>query len=252
MGRNRPNKPRRDKAPRQRGYTLQELQPPGEDYKEWIEVPSGLDTSKINDPQIGAEEIDFLHRLARLAPVYGSNVPVAGIVLDTVIDTGQLPIYSGEGTGRLIPLQQVAAAYPEFDSESVRESIHRLHAAGAFLVVSDAETELSLVRFVSRKPEHPGDPWGFIDDKSVPAATTCVPTEMWDELPLSVATAVLYLRSCESRLEEPAPKDLLRFDEVESLEQAQELWDKAHDSGYVDYKGCEACPTGHLCTRRDD
>ncbi|MFB9558569.1 hypothetical protein ACFFTP_30855, partial [Streptomyces roseoviridis] len=114
------------------------------------------------------------------------------------------------------------------------------------------EQDVALVRFVSKRPDHPGGQWGFTDDKSVPTATTCVPDGIWHELPMDVAMAVMYLRSCKSQLRTTEPKDLLRFDSVTTLGQAQDLWNKAHASGYIDYKGCEACPTGHLCTRDDD
>ncbi|MEU6979602.1 hypothetical protein [Streptomyces sp. NPDC046371] len=249
MGRKRPNKPRRAKAPRQRGYTLRELEPPGDSYDEWLDVPSGARLDQFADPRLGEEERDFLQRLSRIAPLYGHDVPLAGVVLDTLIDTGHLPVYQGEDDCSLVPLQQIAGSHPEMTEDSIRESVHRLHSVGAFLLVSVPEQDLALVRFVSRKPERPGDEWGFMDDKSVPSATTCVPNDMWDELPMEVAAAVMYLRSCKSRLRTPELKGLVDFVGNGNVEQAKDLWNQAHASGYVDYKGCEACPTGHLCTR---
>ncbi|MFB9558598.1 hypothetical protein, partial [Streptomyces roseoviridis] len=114
MGRKRPNKPRRIKTPRQRGYTLRELQPPGSDYEEWIEVPAGARLDQVADPRLGEEEIDFLRRLTRISPLYGHEVPMAGVLLDTLIDAGHLPVYQGEDSGTLIPLQQLAASHPDF------------------------------------------------------------------------------------------------------------------------------------------
>ncbi|MFE1271311.1 hypothetical protein [Streptomyces sp. NPDC058758] len=250
MGRKRPNKPRRAKMPRQRGYTLRQLQPPGDCYDEWLSVPANMRFDEITHPEVGEQEIDFLRRAARLGPLYGDEVPMAALVLDTVIDTGHLPVYHDGEEASLLPLQQIVGTAPDLDDQGVRESIHRLHAVGAFLVVSDQENDIALVRFVSRKPDHPGEQWGFMDDKSVSAATTCIPHGI-EQLPVEVAGAVMLLRARKSQLQDANPEALLGNRGVETLERAQDLYDKAHASGYVDYKGCDACPTGHLCTRED-
>ncbi|WP_435191330.1 hypothetical protein [Streptomyces sp. bgisy126] len=252
MGRKRPNKPRRVKVPRQRGYTLRQLQPPGDNYLDWVAVPAGARLDQVTDPEIGPQDIDFLRRLTRIAPLYGNEVPTAGVYLDTVIDSGHLPVYHGEDSTSLVPLQQIVGVAPGLDEQGIRNSIHRLHAVGAFLMFSIKEHDMALVRFVSKKPAHPGEQWGFLDDKSVPAATICTPTSLFEDLSADIARAVMFFRSYKSQLQTPQPADLLHFGFAENLDQAHALWEQAHASGYIDYKGCDACPTGHLCTRDEE
>nr|WTB28436.1 SdiA-regulated domain-containing protein [Streptomyces sp. NBC_00830]WTB35646.1 SdiA-regulated domain-containing protein [Streptomyces sp. NBC_00830] len=83
------------------------------------------------------------------------------------------------------------------------------------------------------------------------AATTCIPAHIWEELLLDVAAAVAFMRTCRSLLEEPDPEVYGRHKGVNGTEHAKELFVAALASGYVDEKGCEACPTGHLYTLSD-
>ncbi|WP_424863894.1 hypothetical protein [Streptomyces sp. MMS24-I29] len=255
MGRQKPGKPRRPRKNIPRQYSLQELQPPGNAYTEWIRVQPDMDPSHIKDPAIQGDALDLMHRMAKLGPFYDHNLPMAALLLDTVIDTGHLPVLEGpvtDGTAKLIPIQDIAAARPEFSPDDIRESIHRLHAAAALLVVTDDEHDVTFVRFVVKKPERPGERWGLVGDPDLAASTVCMPTEIWDKLPLDVAAAVCYIRSCNAKLEEPDPAVYGAHEGVNGTAHARELFAAARASGYVDHKGCEACPAGHLCTRTND
>ena len=251
MGRKKPGKPRRPRIPRQ--YTLQELQPPGSGYDEWINVSPDMDPSGIDDPRLGAEAMELMHRFARLGPLYDGKVPMAAVLLDGLLDTGHLPVFGHEESGSLVPLEEVTARwFSDVPPDAVRDSLHRLHAAGALLVFSHDEHDVSYVRLVAKKPEEPGQPWHFQVDPDAVTATTCIPNHIWEDLTVDVAAAVAFMRTCRSRLEEPDPEVYGKHNGVNGTEHAKELFAAALASGYVDEKGCEACPTGHLCTRTDD
>jgi hypothetical protein len=248
MGRKKPGKPRRAKHPRE--YTLQELQPPGSGYEEWIRVRPGMDPSRIDDPRLGSEALALMHCFARLGPLYKGNVPMAAVFLDLLLDTGHLPVFDGDENGGLVPLEEMAAMmYGDVSHDSVRDSIHRLHATGALLVVTDDGKDVHYVRMVAKRPEEPGQPWQFVGDPNVVVSTVCVSKEIWEELPVDVATAAGFMRACRSQLEEPDPAVYGKHAGVNGTEHARELFAAAQASGYVDYKGCDACPAGHLCTR---
>ncbi|WP_330342670.1 hypothetical protein [Streptomyces sp. NBC_00557] len=244
MGRKKPGKPRRPRGPRQ--YTLQELQPPGEGYDEWFRVQPGMQPPA--DSGLSQDAADLMQRLAGLGALYGGRVPKAALYLDELIERGSLPVVQGE-TASLVPVEEMAELMGAMDDGSVRESLHELHAAGALLVITGPDEDLLGVRIVAKRPSSPGLPWQFVGDPDTVAATTCIPTDIWEELPLDVAATVAYLRTCRSRLEEPDPEAYGRREGVRDTEHAKELFAAALASGYVDEKGCEACPTGHLCTR---
>ncbi|MCX4489812.1 hypothetical protein OG890_38885 [Streptomyces anulatus] len=253
MGRKKPGKPRRPRSSIPRQYTLQELQPPGDAYEEWYKVKPGMEPM-VNDTGLGSEAADVMNRLARLGPWYDHTVPKAALLLDTVIDTGQLPVIQGGDADEatMIPVNEVAAARTGMNAAAVRESLHNLHAHGAFLVVPDKEHGVPLIRFVAKRPEHPGEAWSFLGDPGMAVASVCMPTEIWDELPLDVAGAVAFLRSYDAQLEEADPVVYGTHIGVNGTEHARELFAAARASRFVDYKGCEACPAGHLCTRTDE
>ncbi|MFD4795981.1 hypothetical protein [Streptomyces anulatus] len=254
MGRKKPGKPRRPRSSVPRQYTLQDLQPPGVAYDEWYQVKPGMDASKVNDPRLGTEAIDMMRRLARIGPSYDHKVPKAALLLDTIIDTGQLPVISRDGDteATLVPINEVASDRPGMDAAAVRHSLHELHAHGAFLVIPDEKHDVPLIRFVAKKPSVPGEVWHFQGEPGLSTRQVCVPTEMWDELPTDVAAAVGFIRSHEAQLSEPDPKVYGTHAGVNGTRHARELFAAARASGYVDYKGCDACPTGHLCTRTDE
>ncbi|MFH8411280.1 hypothetical protein ACH4FX_41925 [Streptomyces sp. NPDC018019] len=68
-----------------------------------------------------------------IAPHYGGEAPMAALVLDSAIDAGHLGVLEGPDGGHILPLQQAAESMGA-DSNAVRDSMHRLHAHGAFLV----------------------------------------------------------------------------------------------------------------------
>lgn len=247
MGRHKQNKPRRPRRPR--GYTLHELQPPGQGYDDWIDVPAGLDPGAINDPRVKGEHLEMMARIARLGPIYGGRMPEAALVLDMLIDGGQLPIAEGEENGVLVPMAELAERFGA--AGDIRETIHRLHSAGMLLVVDGPDDESSFVRMVMQKPAEPGQPWRFVGDPDAVVAMTCLPDGMWDALPTEVAATVAYMRSRQGQLEEPDPAEYGTHEGVNGEAHARELFAAAQESGWVDYKGCGACPAGHLCTREE-
>lgn len=250
MGRKKPGKPRRPRVPRQ--YTLRELQPPGSGYDEWIDVPPDMDPSGINDPRLGKGEIDLMHCFARLGPLYNGRVPMAAVLLDGLLDTGHLPIFGHDDTGHMATIDELASKwFSDISSDDVRDSVHRLHAAGALVLFSHDEHDVSYVRLVAKKPEEPGQPWHFHGDPDAAVAQTCIPGSIWEELPVDVAATVAFMRTCRSQLREPDPEEYGQHASVNGTEHAKQLFAAALASGFVDQKGCEACPTGHLCTRSD-
>jgi hypothetical protein len=244
MGRKKPGKPRRPRGSRQ--YTLRELQPPGEGYDEWFHVQGGMQPPA--NAGLSQDAVNLMQHLTDLGPLYDGRVPKAALYLDDLIGHGSLPVFQGE-QGTLIPVEEMAELMGAMDDGSVRESLHSLHAAGALLVITDPEKDVSYVRMVAKLPDEPGQPWQFVGDPAVIAATTCIPDHIWEKLPLDVAAAVAFMRTCRSRLDEPDPEVYGQHEGVNGTEHAKELFAAALASGYVEEKGCEACPTGHLCTR---
>lgn len=192
-----------------------------------------------------------MQRLAVLSPLYGGHVPRAALYLDELLDGGSLPVVRGE-QGTLVPVAELAEMMNGTREGDVRESLHSLHAAGALLVNPGPDEGMAGVRLVARRPKVPGQPWRFIGDDDAVVATTCIPTPVWEDLPLDVAAAVAFLRTCRSPMEEPDPEAYGQHQGVNGTEHAKELFAAALASGYVDEKGCEACPAGHLCTRTAD
>ncbi|MET8816427.1 hypothetical protein ABZW47_31055 [Streptomyces sp. NPDC004549] len=247
MGRNKPGKPRRPRMPRQ--FRLRELQPPGQGYEEWITIPSA--TQPLGSaPGLSAGAVQLMERMAVLGPLYDGQLPTAALYLDELIDSGSLPMIR-DGAGVLVPIAEMAEMMSGRSGGDVRESLHGLHAAGVILMADGADGNMAGVRMVAQRPKEPGQPWRFMDE-DVAVATTCIPTHIWEELPPEVASAVAFLRTCRSRLEEPDPEVYGRHQGVNGSEHAKELFAAALASGFVDEKGCEACPTGHLCTRSGD
>jgi hypothetical protein len=249
MGRHKPGKPRRPRVPRQ--YTLQELQPPGEGYEEWFQVRPGMNAEQIDDPRVTDEALALMRRLADLGPLYEHRVPKAALYLDDLIDSGRLPIFGAGDEGTVVPIEEMVRLFGGRPEGEVRESIHNLHASGALLVFTDDEHDVSYVRVVAKRPDEPGQPWRFQGDPEAVTATTCIPSHIWEDLPIDVAAAVAFMRTCRSRLEEPDPEVYGRHKGVNGPEHAKKLFAAALASGFVDEKGCEACPTGHLCTRTE-
>lgn len=250
MGRNKPGKPRRPRKPQQ--YTLQQLQPPGEGYEEWFQPRPGMKPEQLQDAGLAPEAVALMRLVCELAPLYKNRVPKAALYLDNLIESGHLPVFQDGDNGKLVPIQEMAALYGGLDIQSVRESIHTLHSIGALLVVTDDENDVNYVRMVAKKPEHPGQPWLFVGDPDAVTRKVCLPDGMWEALPMDVAAAVSYMRACRARLETPDPAVYGTHAGVNGTEHAKELFTAALASGYVDEKGCEVCPAGHLCTRTDD
>ncbi|MET9954454.1 hypothetical protein ABZ135_23325 [Streptomyces sp. NPDC006339] len=222
------------------------MDPPGAAYEEWF-IPAQNVGSLPGE--LDAQCTDFLDRIQRLGPLYGNEVPMAALHLDMCLDSGKIAVLDGEEP-RLVDFEGLVGRIEE-GMDGIRQSTHRLHATGALLVDVDEEHDIPFVRFVLKRPGKPGEPWAFVGDNDTAAATTCLPNAIWFELDPDVAAAVAYLRGCLARLEQPAFADFVEHHQDVSVDEARRLWDAAWASGFVDHKGCEACPTGHLCTRQD-
>lgn len=247
MGRRKPGKPRRARLPRQ--YALRDLDPPGFGYDVWLQADKDVDAASINDPRLAAGSLDLRRRVHELAGVYQGQVPQAAVFLDYLLDGGSLPIARGEQVD-LVPVEAMAQAQNAPSTGTVRESIHGLHAAGAFVLFAHEQDghEAYFVR-MGRPPQYPGDPWQFVGEEDEASASTCIPDAIWQELPLDIAATVAYMRACRSQLDVPDPEEYGTHEGVNGTERARELFAAALASGFVDEKGCEACPSGHLCTR---
>jgi hypothetical protein len=244
MGRRKPGKPRRQE---QNSYTLRQLQPPG--YDEWVKPGSDLTArGAADDPRLGREARDILHRVERLMPTYQGLLPMQAVQLDMMLDKEAVPFCYGEERFSLIPLQEVAKALSIEADADVRASFHQLHAAGALLI--EERDDVSLVRIVSQRPTRPGDPWAFQggpEEHLVPK--TCVPAQP-GELSADEFAALAFVRMHMSEGTEPDPADFARHEGIGSVERASQLFAAVAERAQV--RGCSACPTAHLCTRVDE
>lgn len=251
MGRKKPGKPRRPRNTTCREYTLQELRPPGDAYDEWYTVNPDMSAEQVAAMGVDPEALDIMRRMARLGPLYNGELPKAALLLDQLIDTGHLPLLSDDEEGILMSLETMVPAQASGDPDSIRESVHNLHSVGALLVVTDEKHDMPFVRLVAKRPDHPGDRWYFEGDPDAVTSKVCLPDGMHEELSLELAGTVTYMRAMRARLQEPDPAVYGTHKGVNGTEHAKELFAAALASGYVDVKGCEACPAGHLCTRKD-
>ncbi|MEU5297973.1 hypothetical protein [Streptomyces umbrinus] len=256
MGRHKPGKPRRPRhgAPTSRGAepSLRELQPPGAIYEEWVHVPQDMDPSAaLADDRLDDDARDLMARMARLGPLYGYEVPVAAFLIDQAMDTGKLGLIVGDNQARLLTLEECAARFGSAGTATeadVRISVHSLHAAGVLLVEEHEDTPL--LRVVAGRPDTPGDPWIFQDSpESASVPGVCIPAGAGDQLGADELMALMYLRSCRSQSREPDLQEYLQLGAVDGPDQARRLFETVAATGLVDYRGCEACPAGHLCSR---
>ncbi|MEU7167252.1 hypothetical protein AB0A70_21845 [Streptomyces morookaense] len=114
----------------------------------------------MNDPKLTDDARDMMVRMARLGPLYDSELPMCALDLDAAIDTGRLGLITGDDKGILVAVEDIVDGVDKVDTEAdVRESIHRLHAHGVMLV--EFHGDVPMLRIVARKPEKPGEPWIF-------------------------------------------------------------------------------------------
>lgn len=252
MGRHKPGKRRRERR-QGANYTLRQLQPPGDGYDEWIQATPGMDLTHVGrDPRLSAESVELMQRIARLAGPYGRQVPMAAVLLDTVMDTGFLPLQKGKETV-MVPLDDAARMLgtTTVETASVRESVHQLHSVGALLVQYADEEEIAVARIVAQRPQHPGEPWIFADeDIAATVPSTCIPNGAAEALSTEEFAAYAYLRSHEAQGTTASAEEFAHStDWVTGPDHAQQLFTAVADSGWLEKKGCAACPTGHLCER---
>ncbi|MFJ3785201.1 hypothetical protein [Streptomyces sp. NPDC090093] len=248
MGRKKPGEPRRSRVRRQ--YTLRELAPPGAAYREWYQVRHGTDVGPIDDPRLRDEELDLPRRTARLGPLYENAVPRAAIGLDLLIDNAALPVVGPDGTGTSFPVENLVSRCRGEGPEEIRETVHRLHAAGVLLAEEGGEHDALRVRMVAERPGAPGGTWRFGGEGAAPRAATCVPDGMGGDPPRRRGH-----RRRPALLSLPAPDagsgGGRQAPGGERARHARELLAAAEASGHVDEKGCDACPAAHLCARGD-
>ncbi|WP_331761916.1 hypothetical protein [Streptomyces sp. NBC_01546] len=246
MGRRKPGKPRRERI---QTYTLQQLQPPG--YDEWLTIGSDFTAdAAAADSRLDEDAVDLMRRFARLRPLYRGLIPMQAVQLDLALDQGAIPISKGaDEHATLIPMEEIAALMgADSSGHDVRESLHRLHSVGAFLVEEVAEG-VPLVRVVSQPPQRPGDPWifhGTAADALVPS--TCIPARPGD-LPADEFAALAFIRPHMSRGTQPLPEEFAEHDGIDSVGHARRLFEAVADLAHE--KGCGTCPSAHLCTRVD-
>lgn len=247
MGRRKPGKPRRERT---QTYTLHQLQPPG--YDEWINVEAHFTAdAAAADSRLDEDAVDLMGRFARLKPLYSGLIPMQAVRLDMALDQGAIPISKGDGAHAvLVPVEEVAALMgTDSRGDDVRESLHRLHSVGAFLV-EEAADGVPLVRIVSQPPQRPGDSWilhGTAEGELVPS--TCIPARPGD-LPSDEFAALAFIRAHMSRGTEPLPEEFAKHDGIDSVGHARQLF--AAVAELAQEKGCGTCPSAHLCTRVEE
>ncbi|MFE6274313.1 hypothetical protein ACFVQ9_36645 [Streptomyces goshikiensis] len=247
MGRRKPGKPRRERI---QTYTLQQLQPPG--YDEWLNIGSDFTAdAAAADSRLSEESVDLMRRFARLQPLYRGLIPMRAVQLDMALDQGAIPISRGDDeTGALIPMEEIAALMgADSSGHDVRESLHRLHSVGGFLV-EEAADGVPVIRMVSQPPQRPGDPWifhGTAEDALVPS--TCIPARPGD-LPSDEFAALTFIRTHMSRGTEALPEEFAKHDGIDSVGRARQLFEAVAELAQA--KGCGTCPSAHLCTRVDE
>ncbi|WP_344585304.1 hypothetical protein [Streptomyces lunalinharesii] len=202
----------------------------------------------VRDPQLTDDARDLMQRLARLGPLYDYELPMAAISLDMAIDLGKLGLITGNNEGSLLSLNDLAGQLGVNGTSDVRTSLHRLHSIGALLV--ELHDDTPLVRVVANRPSKPGDPWifqGTPESANVPSV--CIP-EQARELSAEQISTLMYMRACQSQMEQPDPEKYGRFEGINGPDHARELFNSVKATGLLDYHGCDACPAGHLCTRK--
>ncbi|MGW7603208.1 hypothetical protein [Streptomyces antimycoticus] len=227
---------------------LHELEPPG--YSEWIKPADKERKSAAFDPRLTGlsdDAADLMERMFRIAPLYDGTMPMQALWLDILIDSGKIPMQSPDSIDRfsLVSLDECVSLMQLADDQSLRESFHRLHAAGAFLV--EAIEDVYIVKMVAGRPERPGDRWIFFGEAEADLVPqVCIPAHPSD-LGTERFAALGYMRAHMARGTEATAKEYATFDGIESVEHARELLDSvAHLATRI---GCSACPSGHLCTK---
>ncbi|GAA2138415.1 hypothetical protein GCM10009760_19740 [Kitasatospora kazusensis] len=69
-----------------------------------------------------------------------------------------------------------------------------------------------------------------------------------DDLSLEAYGMLMLLRMHQAEGIEPEPWALAELGRVETEAEALALVEEVKASGWLDVKGCDACPSGHLCT----
>uniref|UniRef100_A0AAU2ADQ8 Uncharacterized protein n=1 Tax=Streptomyces sp. NBC_00093 TaxID=2975649 RepID=A0AAU2ADQ8_9ACTN len=252
MGRKKIGKPRRSR-PAATCCELRQLAPPGSCYEEWFGVPAGTTAEDFaTDPRLDGDCLDFVERITRLAVPYQRQVPMAAVLLDMAMDSGYLPLKQGDGA-TLLPLDEAGSAFrgnaDGADPADLRESIHRLHAHGALLVeeVEDAVC----VRTVARRPANPGDPWVFTDeiDTDDDGPKACLPHAAMQDMSMEQFAVFAYLRGCLAEGVEGTPEDFATLGDWDAFDDIPLAFAEVRASGWLDNRGCSACPQGQLCTR---
>ena len=122
-----------------------------------------------------------------------------------------------------------------------------MHTVGILLV--EEHEGVPLLRFVAKGPRCPGDSWIFVDSpECANVPSTCLPSIARATLSADALNAMLYIRDCRAKLREPNPEEYASLAGIGAVAARQRLADAAA-SGLVDYRGCEACPAWHLCSR---
>lgn len=266
MGRQKRGKPRRERpgggsAPGR--FLLRELEPPGDAYRRWYE-PAGLEAAAATTggavrlpgqrlSEDAREARDLAERIRRLGPVYGGHVPHAALLLDMAVDAGAVTIQRPGEAPLAVPVAAIVAGQQGQTPDGARRALHDLHAAGAFLITTEQAgpggPRTAVVRFVAKRPAAPGEAWALAGDGPVAEPSLCLPAAMSRDLDPATVSAVIYLRSKQARLEDPDPAEYAVLTGLD-VPDVEDVFAGARDSGLVDYRGCEACPAGHLCTRK--
>ncbi|WP_240449897.1 hypothetical protein [Streptomyces sp. S1] len=105
-------------------------------------------------------------------------MPRAAIGLDLLIDNAALPVVGPDGTGTSFPVENLVSRCRGEGPEEIRETVHRLHAAGVLLAEEGGEHDALRVRMVAERPGAPGGTWRFGGEgppRARPPSPSCAP-----------------------------------------------------------------------------
>jgi hypothetical protein len=253
MGRKKIGKPRKERSSATGRFSLRQLNPPGDLYRRWTARPApGSGRAAALDWTLPSELAHLVQRIEDLAPVYDGALPDAAIHLDAMIDTGEIVLLR-ELKPYSVPLAQAAKLFGQAEDgeQYVRASLHRLHAAGLFLMVG-TEEDPALQPVVP--PMRPGDQWLMEDPFARDNVTVCLPNDAVLELEPEEFAALGYIRECQGAGRTPEPEGLMPYlrSSGATIAQARQLLETVGASEWVRYRGCSNCPAAARCTRREE
>ncbi|MFD3780275.1 hypothetical protein [Streptomyces sp. NPDC058612] len=146
---------------------LRQLRPPGALYRSWFFLPAGMNPDVPESWGLfgldGAARPAGVLKLHELAPFYGGEIPEAALSVDEYISALNIPVRRRDGRAAPTPMKNFVASVESRTATKTelapsRDSVHRLHARGMFVLGDDLAARISVTR-----PRTPSDAWTFRD-----------------------------------------------------------------------------------------